>query len=66
MGGQCCGVNLIGIWQEEELAGWCRAHLAPYKAPRHWAFVDQLPLTSAGKVRKFMLREWFARERAGS
>jgi fatty-acyl-CoA synthase len=51
---------------EEELAGWCRAHLAPYKTPRHWAFVDELPLTSAGKVRKFMLREWFARERAGS
>jgi fatty-acyl-CoA synthase len=51
---------------EEELAGWCRAHLAPYKTPRHWAFVDELPLTSAGKVRKFILREWFARERAGS
>jgi fatty-acyl-CoA synthase len=51
---------------EEELARWCRAHLAPYKTPRHWAFVDELPLTSAGKVRKFILREWFARERAGS
>lgn len=52
--------------EEEELAGWCRAHLAPYKTPRHWAFIDELPLTPAGKIRKFMLRERLARERAGN
>jgi fatty-acyl-CoA synthase len=42
---------------EVDLAAWCRSHLAPFKAPRRWIFVDDLPLTAAGKVRKFILRE---------
>jgi fatty-acyl-CoA synthase len=45
------------IVDEEALAHWCRTRLAPYKTPRRWVFVDELPLTSAGKVRKFLLRE---------
>ncbi|MBY8822163.1 AMP-binding protein [Sphingomonas colocasiae] len=28
----------------------CRAHLAPYKVPRLFAFVDDLPKTSTGKI----------------
>jgi fatty-acyl-CoA synthase len=42
---------------EVELADWCRSQLAPFKTPRRWVFVDELPLTSAGKVRKFLLRQ---------
>jgi fatty-acyl-CoA synthase len=42
---------------EAELTSWCRARLAPFKTPRRWFFVDEMPLTSAGKVRKFLLRE---------
>ena len=42
---------------EPELTSWCRARLAAFKTPRHWFFVDEMPLTSAGKVRKFLLRE---------
>jgi fatty-acyl-CoA synthase len=42
---------------DEELASWCRTQLAPFKTPRRWIFVDELPLTSAGKVRKFLLRQ---------
>jgi fatty-acyl-CoA synthase len=45
---------------EETLVGWCRSQLAPFKTPKRWAFVDDLPLTSAGKVRKFLLRESLA------
>ena len=44
---------------EEELFGFCRQHLAPYKTPRHWRFVTQFPLTASGKVQKFVLRDQF-------
>lgn len=38
------------------LAEHCRAHLAGYKVPRHFAHVDALPRTGSGKVRKQALR----------
>ena len=47
---------------EEELFAYCRAHLAPYKTPRHWRFLDAFPQTPSGKVQKFVLRERFLRE----
>lgn len=40
----------------DDLASYCRAHLAAHKAPRHWVFVDAFPLTPSGKVQKFVLR----------
>jgi fatty-acyl-CoA synthase len=44
----------------EELFAFCRQHLAPYKTPRHWVFVEELPLTPSGKVQRFVLRDRFA------
>ena len=41
----------------EEIIAHCRANLAPYKCPRYVVFRD-LPMTSTGKVQKFVLREW--------
>ncbi len=41
----------------EEIVSHCRANLAHYKCPRHVVFRD-LPMTSTGKVQKFVLREW--------
>ncbi|GAA0284855.1 long-chain fatty acid--CoA ligase [Actinomadura nitritigenes] len=41
----------------EELSGYCRQHLAPYKVPRAIHFVDQLPTTSSGKLMRRMLRQ---------
>ena len=41
----------------EEIVAYCRANLAGYKCPRHVVFRD-LPMTSTGKVQKFVLREW--------
>ena len=35
----------------------CKAGLAPYKYPRWLRFVDELPRTATGKVRRFKLRE---------
>ena len=42
---------------EVELHAWCRRRLAPYKTPLTWHFVDALPLTASGKIRKNVLRE---------
>lgn len=50
---------------EDELFAYCRARLAPYKAPSHWVFTDGFPLTMSGKVRKFALREQFASRQLG-
>jgi long-chain acyl-CoA synthetase len=41
----------------EELAAHCRAHLAPYKVPRAYRFVDDLPKTSTGKIMRRALAQ---------
>ena len=48
----------------DELIAFCRLHLAPYKTPKTWEFVDELPLTPSGKVQKFVLRERWALSRS--
>ncbi len=42
---------------DAEIEMHCRAHLAPYKRPRHLMFVDALPRNASGKVLKARLRE---------
>jgi acyl-CoA synthetase (AMP-forming)/AMP-acid ligase II len=44
----------------EELRANCRAHLAPYKTPVRWEFVEAVPLTPSGKIQKYKLREQIA------
>jgi len=44
---------------EEELARFCRQHLASYKIPRIWKFVDQFPQTASSKIQKFELRKQY-------
>ena len=40
-----------------DLDAHCRAHLAAYKVPRAYEFVDELPKSPAGKILKRVLRE---------
>jgi acyl-coenzyme A synthetase/AMP-(fatty) acid ligase len=40
----------------EELLEFCKSGLAPYKYPRWFNFVDDLPRTATGKVQRFRLR----------
>jgi fatty-acyl-CoA synthase len=47
----------------EALREQLRARLAAFKVPRHVEFVDDLPKTATGKVRKPDLRERFAAPR---
>jgi fatty-acyl-CoA synthase len=41
----------------EEIVAHCSANLAGFKCPRHIVFRD-LPMTSTGKVQKYVLRDW--------
>jgi len=40
-----------------DLEAHCRERLASFKLPRRWAFVDSMPLTASGKIRRVELRE---------
>ncbi len=39
-----------------ELLEHCKTGLAPYKYPRWFNFVDDLPKTATGKIQRFKLR----------
>ena len=39
-----------------ELEAWCAERLAKAKRPREYRFVDELPRTSVGKIKKYQLR----------
>jgi len=43
----------------EEIEAHARAHLASYKIPRRFAFVDALPRTASGKIQRRKLRQFF-------
>jgi benzoate-CoA ligase len=47
---------------DAELKAFVKERLAPYKYPRAFEFVDELPKTATGKIQRFRLRE---REHAG-
>jgi acyl-coenzyme A synthetase/AMP-(fatty) acid ligase len=42
---------------EAELTALCRRHLAPFKTPRHWLFLEEIPRTISGKVEREELRK---------
>jgi benzoate-CoA ligase family protein len=42
---------------EEELKGFVKDKIAPYKYPRWIAFVPELPKTATGKIQRFKLRQ---------
>jgi fatty-acyl-CoA synthase len=44
---------------EADLIGFCRDHMAHFKAPKSVEFVEALPKTATGKVQKFALRELY-------
>ncbi|MFC0273002.1 fatty acid--CoA ligase [Metabacillus herbersteinensis] len=48
----------------DELEYFCKnsERLAPYKRPRRYVFVEELPRNASGKIQKFLLREGLASE----
>lgn len=43
--------------QEDELAVWAKDHLAEYKRPRQYVFVEHLPRNASGKLLRRALRD---------
>ncbi len=43
----------------ENLTAYCRERLAPFKIPRAFRVVGELPRTSTGKLRRGEIRRWF-------
>ncbi|GGX65488.1 class I adenylate-forming enzyme family protein [Saccharospirillum salsuginis] len=51
-----------GHWAtEDELQRFCKQRLATYKVPRRLVFLDELPRTPTGKVRRVAVRKWVRR-----
>jgi 2-aminobenzoate-CoA ligase len=48
---------VAGDTKAGELIAFCKARIAPFKAPREIEFVEALPRTQTGKVQRFKLRE---------
>lgn len=44
----------------EDLREWCRARLSGFKVPKRFFVLAELPLSSSGKVQKFLLRDRFS------
>jgi fatty-acyl-CoA synthase len=47
------GVTMI----EEDVRDFCRGQISRFKIPKYVFFVDAFPLTSSGKIQKYLLRE---------
>ena len=41
----------------DDLAAFCRGRMASFKIPQYTVVMDEFPMTSSGKVQKFLLRE---------
>lgn len=41
----------------KELKAYCKSRLAPYKVPRMWHYLEQIPHTSGGKIARHLLKE---------
>ena len=58
------GQGIYAIWYPvvnrptiDELDAWCEDRLGKAKRPRDFTFLHELPRTSVGKIRKFILKE---------
>lgn len=54
----CAFVDLVDdvTCDAQEVIKWCRDHMAAFKTPKYVVF-GELPKTSTGKIKKFVLRE---------
>ncbi|GAB4579214.1 MAG: o-succinylbenzoate--CoA ligase [Anaerolineales bacterium] len=61
--GQRVVAVIVGEVEREALLRHCRAHLAGYKMPREVRFVEVLPQTASGKVKRGEVRRGLEEER---
>lgn len=48
---------VVGDAAEADLAAWCADRLAPYKRPRRWERIDEVPRNALGKILRQPLTE---------
>lgn len=58
--------DLINPPSIEELMSWCNERLAKSKRPHSIIMLDELPRTSVGKIRKFILKDLAAQQHSQS
>ncbi|MGH7818061.1 MAG: AMP-binding protein [Candidatus Binatia bacterium] len=49
---------------EKEIIDFCRQHLASFKVPRRVKFIQEWPMTGAGKIQRYVLKESLAQKAA--
>ena len=59
-GERVCAAVVGGSADAEELRSWLAERLAPYKLPRRWVRVDELPRNAMGKVTKPDVKRLFS------
>lgn len=64
--GERVTATLITTAEPAEIEEFLRARLAPYKIPKQWELVDELPMTASGKVQKFELQARFSSGTGGT
>jgi len=42
---------------EQGILDYCRQHLASFKVPRRVVFVNDWPMTGAGKIQRYILKD---------
>lgn len=52
------------VVSEEEILGFCKTHLAPYKVPQNIVFLDELPKNTTGKILRRALKKKLSEEEA--
>jgi acyl-coenzyme A synthetase/AMP-(fatty) acid ligase len=45
---------------EQVIMDYCRKHLASFKVPRRVVFISDWPMTGAGKIQRYVLKESLA------
>ncbi len=46
----------------EEMLEFCKGKIAHYKVPKYVKLVDEFPMTASGKLKKFVMKEMYAKE----
>lgn len=59
-------IVLKGEAEKRDLADFCRQHLADFKVPRQFFFVDEIPRTSTGKIQRRHVASAFTEQRGES
>lgn len=53
----CIRIRRDRSLQASDLIAFCEGHIAHYKIPRYFRFVEDFPMTASGKIQKYLLAQ---------